>query len=370
MADRLVPIAALALALLTASAAAQQAMSPDEIRELWAASPHADASDPAFTHWDEEGVIPEDCATCHSGTGLIDYLGGDGSAFKQVDQPHPAGTVIDCAACHTPENQPLDSVTFPSGVEVSGLGSSAICTVCHQGRQSTDDVRDAVGEADPDTVSDQLAFLNIHYRAAGATLLGSQVRGGYQYEGRDYAGPFVHIPEALAAQMGGEQFNTCTGCHDAHSLEPVPVAACASCHTGVTDYAQIRARPTDFDGDGDTGEGIHGEIATMHARLGEAIGLYAAEVAGAPIVYADDAYPYFFADTDADGELDAAEAAFPNRYQSWTPRLLKGAYNYQFVAKDPGGYAHNPTYLMQLLHDSIADLAEATGTAPDGLTRP
>jgi len=80
----------------------------------------------------------------------------------------------------------------------------------------------------------------------------------------------------------------------------------------------------------------------------------------------DHSYPYFFADSDGSGAIEEGEAKYPNRYQSWTPRLLRAAYNYQFVAKDPGAYTHNPFYAMQLLHDSIADLAEAGSgvTAP------
>ena len=48
----------------------------------------------------------------------------------------------------------------------------------------------------------------------------------------------------------------------------------------------------------------------------------------------------------------------PNRYRSWTPRLLKAAYNYQVVSKDPGAYTHNPTYALQLLHDLRAFRAD------------
>ncbi|MDA1090842.1 MAG: hypothetical protein O3A85_11100 [Proteobacteria bacterium] len=47
----------------------------------------------------------------------------------------------------------------------------------------------------------------------------------------------------------------------------------------------------------------------------------------------------------------------PNRYQSWTPRLLRAAYNYPFVAKDPGMYSHNPKYVLQLLYDSLENLS-------------
>ena len=67
-------------------------------------------------------------------------------------------------------------------------------------------------------------------------------------------------------------------------------------------------------------------------------------------------YPYFFIDNNDNGIADKDEAKFPNKYNAWTPRLLKAAYNYQFVTKDPGAFAHNPTYTLQILYDSIADL--------------
>jgi hypothetical protein len=126
----------------------------------------------------------------------------------------------------------------------------------------------------------------------------------------------------------------------------------------------------DYDGDGDMSEGIADPIMTLHARLGEAIALYAAEVIETPIIYASGSYPYFFTDTDADGAVSDGEAAFPNRYQSWTPRLLRAAYNYQFVAQDSGAYTHNPHYALQLLYDSLADLGMAVDVDVSALTRP
>ena len=68
-----------------------------------------------------------------------------------------------------------------------------------------------------------------------------------------------------------------------------------------------------------------------------------------------------------DGSIGEDEAKMPNKFASWTPRLLKAAYNYQFVTEDPGAYAHNAPYVLQLMHDSLADLAEANVA---GLTRP
>ena len=61
------------------------------------------------------------------------------------------------------------------------------------------------------------------------------------------------------------------------------------------------------------------------------------------------------------GVADADETKFPNRYMAWTPRLLKAAYNYQFIIKDPGAYAHNSTYAIELLYDSLSDLGAKVG---------
>ena len=85
-----------------------------------------------------------------------------------------------------------------------------------------------------------------------------------------------------------------------------------------------------------------------------------------PILYSSAAYPYFFIDTDANGAVDPGEAIFPNRYATWTPRLLQAAYNYQYAAKDPGGFAHNGAYILQLLYDSIDSIGGEVGD----LTRP
>ena len=54
------------------------------------------------------------------------------------------------------------------------------------------------------------------------------------------------------------------------------------------------------------------------------------------------------------------------RFASFTPRLLRATYNYQYVQKDPGVFVHNPKYVFQFLIDSIADL----GGDVSGYTRP
>ena len=108
------------------------------------------------------------------------------------------------------------------------------------------------------------------------------------------------------------------------------------------------------DGDGDTAEGIAGEADTIAEALYAAMQDYAANTEGVDnIVYDSHAYPYFF--------NDAGE-----RYATWTPSLLRAAYNYQYYQKDPGAFAHNGKYLIQVLYDS---LAEVDGDV-SGMTRP
>lgn len=344
---------------VAATPLAAEDYSLSDITEAWLMGPHGDYHSRSFTYWNDEGEIPPACAACHSETGMLDWLGADESAPLSVEKPGTINTVIGCASCHVSEAEALDAVPFPSGVTVDGLGASATCSMCHQGRASTDRVMAATGGIELDTVSPDLGFINIHYGVAAAVMHGSDVRGGFQYPGQDYVGRFAHVPSA----------GTCVACHDPHTTE-VETEGCFACHQGVNDITAIRTRHADFDGDGATSGGIRNEIEGLHAILGEAITTYAREVAEAPIGYYSESFPYFFNDSNADGTISEDEAAFPNRYASWTPRLLMAAYNYQVVAKDDGAWVHNPAYAIQLLHDSIVSMAEQVDVAHGTLVRP
>ncbi len=328
----------------------------------WANSGHADATAEAFVHWDEDGAIPTYCARCHSTPGFQDYIGADGSEAGVVDQDAALGTVIECQACHNEVADNLDAVTFPSGAVVEDLGVSARCMTCHQGRSSTDTVDEAITDAavaDDDTVSADLGFINIHYYAAGATLMAGLARGGYQYDGEVYDVRFRHV----------DDLNACVECHSPHTLE-VDIANCATCHEGVTtvedlhDIRMMASATSDYDGDGNVDEGIYDEMAGLSELLFTAIQAYGTEM-GAAICYDSHAYPYFFADGDGSGECEEAEANYGNRYTNWTARLLRGAYNFQVASKDPGAFAHNAKYMIELLYDSAMDLNSALATPLD-----
>ena len=314
----------------------------------WASSPHANRAAEPFNHWNKEGAVPVECARCHSTPGFLDYLGADGSAPGVVDHAAPVGTVITCIACHNDKALALTSVTFPSGLKVDNQRADARCMTCHQGVESPDSVNKVVAGIADDTVEPRIAFINVHYAAAGAMLFGTMAKVGYEYPGETYTGRFQHF----------EPYTRCTACHALHSVQ-VKVNDCADCHREVTDKGslrKIRVTKVDYDGNGDADEGVAQEIEHLRARLLAAIMDYAKTMAGKPIVYEIEVFPYFFNDLNGNGVPDKDETRVPNRYNAWTPRLLKAAYNYQFVTKDPGAYAHNRTYAIELLHDLLADL--------------
>ena len=321
--------------------------------EQWAGSGHNDVEGEAFRHWDEDdpAEVSASCAKCHSTPGYLDFLGEDGSEFGVVENAAPIGTTVECAACHNETTLTLDSVVFPSGMEVTGLGDESRCMQCHQGRHSTVSVNQGIadaglGEGDEDTVSEDLGFSNIHYYAAAATMYGTAAKGGYEYDGMTYDSKFDHVAG----------YDSCIDCHNPHTLE-VKIEECSVCHTDVAsaeDLVNIRMPGSlvDYDGDGDSDEGIMFEIEGLQEMLYGAMQAYATEVSGTGLAYDSASYPYFFDDA---GE----------RFGAWTPRLAKAAYNYQVSKKDPGEFAHGGKYIIQLLYDSIADLNESLATPVD-----
>jgi hypothetical protein len=325
----------------------------EEIIADWSVSGHANFTGEPFRHWAADGAVPTSCAKCHS-------------------RP------ISCGACHTGDgdgttlwdrrdvNTALSPVTFPSGLTADLGDDSNLCMACHQGRESKKSIDDTIA-ANP---AGPYSFINIHYFAAAATLFGTEVKGGYEYDNLVYVGRFAHLPAR----------ETCIMCHmgraddlleNNHTFE-AEAAYCLPCHRGTVTNPTDPAHPfrdirfpavgggtlgIDFDGDGNAAEGLYFEIwDTLVPGLLAEIRQYAGTVIGTNIAYDPISYPYFFKDTNGNGIVDPDEANFANRYNLFDATLLKAAYNYQVVQKDPCGYIHNGMYTIQLLYDSTRDL--------------
>ncbi len=338
---------------------------------LWAGSGHADETAEAFRHWDEDDppLVSAGCAKCHSANGFLDWL--DNGVVDDAAEP----AVIGCEVCHDGgATRDLESVTFPSGVTVNGIGSENICMQCHQGRQagsSVDSYLATRSAAGADGVNSSIGFRNIHYFVAGAMRYGTVVNGGYEYAGNTYDAYFFHT----------EGYQSCSDCHDPHSLE-VKAEECGKCHhaaaasnsasvqSGGLHDIRSKGSMVDYDGDGNFSEGIYYEIQSFQMHLYNAMKIYSKNIAGAMFGYESHSYPYFFYDKNENGVIDPSEANYGNRYRSWTPRLLKAAYNYQVSRKDPGAFAHGGKYLIQLLYDSLTDLKTVMPNFPmPNLTR-
>lgn len=314
---------------------------------------HFAGSEEAFRHWDEDGAVPGRCARCHSGSGLTMYI------EEGVNISAPIANGFQCSNCHNDLVEftlyEVEDVTFPSGATIDARDymdtedtNTNLCMACHQGRASGQTIASMVAGMDADETSDRLRFVNVHYFAAGATRFGADVNGVFEYPDKEYAGFFEHTDDAAS----------CTDCHGAHSLE-IEAALCAECHEEIEDsedIRDIRYNFADYNGNGDDEEGIYYEIASMEEALYAAMQAYAADTVGAGIVYDSHSYPYFFTDTNGNGVADPDEANRSNAYSTWTPRLVQAAYNYQYVAKDPGAFAHNGPYILQVLYDSLEDL--------------
>jgi doubled CXXCH domain len=341
----------------------------ERISIKWWDSSHADIDSVAFTNWNEDDPpeVPVRCAKCHSGHGFIDYLGQDGSEAMLVDSPGAIESVISCMVCHNEKADALGSVEFPSGISLEIGEGDALCASCHSVLTAGSAVDNASADYQADELIEEGRFVSPHYAFAASTWLGTEAQGGYEYLGKEYVGKFYHA----------NGVESCTKCHDPHSLRmrtgitDRQVELCAACHSNVTgraDYPDIFVDGIDYDGDGQV-MGLYYEIEGMKALLMQAIQQYAKESIGIAIGWADQS-PFLFIDTDQDGTISSEEATRANAYTTFTPRLMRAAFNYQFSKKDAAGYVHNGKYILQLLYDAIEDLASITGFPMSNLVRP
>jgi hypothetical protein len=315
------------------------------------------------TGWDQA------CQRCHTNGGFLDFIGADGAPNLNAVYPLPlqsdarnktppaaitfptdaqyANGPLKCSTCHNATAKALRTITFPSGKKVTTDASTAICGQCHGARESTASVNAKILATAADVaISPAQGFINPHYLGGAATVFGADAQGWAQYPNMVYTAANKH---------GGVA--SCTYCHDAHDgslpKDSDIEAKCGKCHFDEagqpvkTILALEEVRQFGFEGDID-GDGIEKslklEIDGLAAKMYQAMQAYARDVVGTPIVYTD-AYPYFMNAT-----TNAAYAKI------MTPRLLRATYNYKWYKADPGAWAHNPRYAIEVLYDALFDL--------------
>jgi hypothetical protein len=344
-------------------------------QEAAAGSGHADVAAEAFRHWDgsDPAEVPTSCAKCHSTKGYMDYLGADGSLAGKVDAAVPATEAqgITCVACHNSTAVTHTSVVFPgkdaegNPIVIENLGPSARCMECHQGREAKASVDKQIadfGVTDLDAVvapiknaSGRTSTLLPQHSLWPAAAPGHRCRGGYEKEGK-----LLTLASATRkATIAASAATTRTRCGQGDRMR----ALCRRRdHRRRPEEGAHVSSAMDYDGDGNTTEGVYEEIVGLQDLLYAQIQTYAKGKAGTAIAYSPAAYPYWFADTNGDAQTGEDEAVAANGYKAWTARLLKAAYNYQLTVKDPGKFAHGGKYAIELLFDSIADLGGDVST--------
>ncbi len=330
--------------------------------QQWALSGHAAAAGEPFRHWDGDyeadgytpAGIPGSCTKCHSTPGFTEY------AQDEITTGTAPTTTVDCSSCHQSfnlfadastryddldANPALENVLFPSGLTASLGNASNICMGCHQGRASTVQVNDAVSNGQNSYPS--YDFINIHYYAVGATLFGTDVKGGYEYDGNTYRGQNTFVG-LHTEEEESRALVDCIGCHmnssededsqGKHTFLP-EVADCNQCHSGQ-EFQDLSGSPGDN----------FREINVLKEDLYAAIQDYAVNglPTASPVCYDPIAYPYWFQQSSTGDCL----ASFPNRYRDFDFDMLTAAYNFVTSDKDPAGYIHNGGYIEQLLFDS------------------
>jgi hypothetical protein len=306
--------------------------------QQWENSGHGDINARAFTYPIGEERI--DCVRCHSGVGFVDFAAGLPQEEWRTDyQP------ITCAVCHDPHDvsnpnqlRVFDTVTLPSGLEVTGAGPSATCMSCHNGREDANEVVEvAMGGEN---------FSTPHYSVAAELLTAS---GGFTWgESLPTSPHFTAIEDScvschMAGTPGMDNMGTSD---DASDDQPLPghneigqhsfamtneegvqnLAACQNCHTDLDSFDKEAFR--DYDGDG--------TIETNETEVVGLLELVRAEMETQGVVF-NESRPYF---TFPEGVLDE--------------NLFAGAFNYQFISGShgagiPAASIHNLRYTVALL---------------------
>ena len=344
------------------------------------------------------------CYRCHNGLTSIMYQDDiQGTPNARVifgDEP------VICITCHDPHTnvpgqtkntrKPVvmtkyvstsPSFTIVGNVFVdntpvpSTTGNATICVFCHQGRESGYTLfKSKLAALSSPTSTLNTNFFNSHYLGTGAMLW---ARNGYEFS--QVTGTLSSGSGMMYGMVTQHQQTNCIGCHMAaapnssltytvgnHTWKVVSddesvinnvTCNTSACHGsspipstnsgGEFDNYRFATDTNDYDGDGDSAEGVPIEITALE---NEVIGL----LLDNGIEYDDTAYPYFFKATLAHTSANA--------FKAWNLATFKAAFNVNFVVKGlPSGLTqinqpnrsaatHNFRYNIEILQDAYTNL--------------
>jgi len=176
----------------------------------WRAAPMAT---PVISAAEGEPALRRRCASCHSAQGFVAFT----RRGEHIVPDAGSVEVVTCQACHDPHDgtrpralRAYEDVDDVAGVPARGLGTGAVCVLCHR----TGIAREGMDSAAP-------------HAPQGDVLLG---RGSHVIHGR-----MIGAHSQLA--------NTCVACHMARPGADDPFLGRAGGHTfSVRDLATVRPR--------------------------------------------------------------------------------------------------------------------------------
>jgi hypothetical protein len=234
----------------------------------WVASAHDDVGFAVPSLSPSGGEL---CWRCHLGQGLIDYVDGKAVVGGGLQR-------VTCAVCHDPHDathehqlRVFDAVILPGGRQVTDVGPSALCMMCHNGGVSSEQVYGdepilphgstaaemmaGAGGYDYGQNIEDSAHLVVIPGCVGchmAPTLGMDDRGTPDDVGDD-------VPLRGHSRVGEHTFRMAWngGTPDDLTDDVENVAVCRDCHAELSTFN--RTAKGDYDGDGDT-EGIQEEV--------------------------------------------------------------------------------------------------------------
>lgn len=344
----------------------------------------------AWLHYDWEAKDRQSCQRCHTSTGVMNFLANPAGYDQTANNySHLAGwskaedgtitssgqnEMLYCWGCHSDSKGGLRD---PGALTISYSNSASatfpdsrganVCISCHSGRENGDSIKN---DTDADGVR---TFLNSHYLTAGGTVFATS---GYEYEGRSYdftAGDqHQNLGYGTSKSTGNATYDAVRG-----NFANGP---CVTCHFGSNDGSHTLSPFTEYSA-GDLalnpvcvnchstrGAGSNAANAWLGVNVTEADlvagvvhathkGRYLAALEALKVLLSGrgmhfyEAHPYYFKGPNGTG----------GSFTNWAGVLGLGlwkdsmgaAFNYNLLAHDPGGVAHNRRYTRRLIYDSI-----------------